>query len=229
MSKSESCTIQSIVQGQIDRHGYRLSSQQGHFAYAFVHIVNLLIYSFDNKGKQSSYDALSYTATQKTRIAKRAVAEVNSLQSKSRRSFFLLSKIAAVAACLVSVLTISAEAAGIPTPVSEILEPIFGGAVAQTKVMDKIGCPIDASDTDNGVTIRADAIIGDQYNVCILFSISRDDDTPLLLENVTVEQLHAGGVSDIRLIRSGGAPGSGMTPPEIAPLNMCISSAPMNR
>lgn len=156
---------------------------------------------------KESYDALSYTAAQKTRIAKQAVAEVNSLQPKSRRSFFLLSKIAAVAACLVSVLTISAEAAGIPTPVSEILAPIFGGAVAQTEVMDKIGCPIDASDTDNGVTIRADAIIGDQYNVCILFSISRDDGTPLLPDNITAEQLHAGGVSDIRLIRSGGAHG----------------------
>lgn len=154
------------------------------------------------------YDTLSYTAEQKTQIAARAAAEAQAVQRKTRRSSHPLSKIAAAAACLVAVFTISAEAAGIPTPVSGILAPILGGTVAQTEVIDKIGHPIDAGDTDNGITIRADAIIGDAYNACIVFTISRDDRTPLLPDGVAAEQLLLGGYSDVTLTGAGGSHGS---------------------
>ena len=156
---------------------------------------------------QKSYDKLSFTAEQKARIAANAAREASTVSRKTRKNHHVLGKIAA-AACLVSILTVTAEAAGIPTPVSEILSPIFGGAVAQTEVIDQIGRPIDASDTDNGVTIRAEAIIGDRYNACIVFSVTRDDGTPLLPENIPAEQLRLGDFGDIRLVQSGGAHGS---------------------
>lgn len=137
----------------------------------------------------NNYDNLSFTAEQKAQIAACAAKEAKASHHKTNRSFYSLSKIAAVIACLISVLTITAEAAGIPTPLSSILAPIFGGRVAQTEVIDKIGHPIDAKDTDNGITISANAIIGDEYNACIAFTISRDDGTALLPEHMEANDL----------------------------------------
>lgn len=151
---------------------------------------------------QSAYAPLSFTPEQKAQIAALAAAGV--AQKTSRRKLHLISKLAA-AACLVCILTIGAEAAGFRTPVSPLLAPFFGGSAAQTEVIDKIGRPLNACDTDNGVTIQADAILGDQYNVCIIFSIRRDDGTPLLPEHVTAGQLTLGG--DEGLTQKGGSHG----------------------
>ena len=41
-----------------------------------------------------------------------------------------------------------------------------------------------ASDTDNGVTVTADAVMGDAYNAVIVYTISRDDGTRLLPEDL---------------------------------------------
>ena len=61
----------------------------------------------------------------------------------------------------------------------EVFSPLFGGAPAQTEIIDKIGYPVGASDTDNGVTVTADAVMGDAYNAVIVYTISRDDGTRL--------------------------------------------------
>ena len=47
-----------------------------------------------------------------------------------------------------------------------------------------MGVPIGASDTADGVTITADAIIGDTYSYAVVYSIARDDGQPLA-ENMT--------------------------------------------
>ena len=78
------------------------------------------------------------------------------------------------------VLAVGSSAAGLlPEPI-DVFSPIFGGAVAQTEIIDKIGHPIGASDSDNGITISADAIMGDQYNAVIVYTISRDDGERIL-------------------------------------------------
>lgn len=41
---------------------------------------------------------------------------------------------------------------------------LFGGGPAETEIIDRIGCPIGASATSNGVTITADAIMGDTHS-----------------------------------------------------------------
>lgn len=155
---------------------------------------------FNQKEYQNFYDQLTYTQEQKAAIGARASAAA---RKKPENKVLRFGKIAAAAACLVCVLTVTAEAAGISTPVSELLAPIFGGSVAQTEVLDKIGHPIEASDTDNGVTIQADAVIGDEYNICMVFTISRDDGTPLLPEGVTADQLLAGGFDNISFGKGG--------------------------
>lgn len=158
----------------------------------------------NKKTYQEAYDSLTYTDRQKACIAARAAQAAGQTPRHSRR---ILSK-AAIAACLIFALTLSAEAAGISTPVSDILAPIFGGSVAQTEVIDKIGQPIDASDTHNGITIRADAIIGDAYNACLIFSIIRDDGTPLLPEDIPAQRLSVGGFCDLYMGGMGGSHGS---------------------
>lgn len=141
---------------------------------------------------QRNLDSLSFTPEQKAKLAAKAVLTA---EQKPQKHSFRVLKTAAAAFCLLFALTITAEAAGIQTPLSEFLAPIFGGTVAQTEIIDKIGRPINASDTDNGVTIQADAIIGDAYNLCIVFTIRRDDGTALLPENFTANHMFvaAGG------------------------------------
>lgn len=55
---------------------------------------------------------------------------------------------------------------------------LFGGESAKVEIVDKIGRPIGVSQSMNGVTISADAVIGDKYNVAVIFSVSKDDGTP---------------------------------------------------
>lgn len=182
-----------------------------------------------------SYDGLSYTPQQKARIAAQAAAAAGKSRRNAPRKQFFLGRIAAAAACLLSVITVTAEAAGIPTPVSELLSPIFGGTVAQTEVIDQIGRPIQASDTDNGITISADAIIGDEYNACIVFTIRRDDGTALLPEGVTANQLMQGGSTGVELVKMGSTHGSSRfldTVPgdeEIQWIRYISSDVPLNR
>lgn len=50
----------------------------------------------------------------------------------------------------------------------------------QTELLDWMGVPVGASDTHNGVTITADAIIGDAYSYAVVYSIVREDGQPLV-------------------------------------------------
>lgn len=89
----------------------------------------------------------------------------------------------AVAAGLVAALLLggggTAIASGvISVPLSQAVQDLFGGSVADTKIVDKVGRPAGASATSNGVTVTADAIIGDAANVKIVYTISRDDGKP---------------------------------------------------
>lgn len=83
----------------------------------------------------------------------------------------------AAAACLVLILGITMTAEAGTGAVSNLLAPLFGGA--QTEIVDSIGIPIDASVTADGYTLTADAIIGDRYNVAIVYTLTREDGEPI--------------------------------------------------
>lgn len=135
---------------------------------------------FDYKREMT---ALQFTPEQKVKLAQ-AAASAAQKQSRRRRPIL---RTAVIAAALAAVLAVGSSAAGIlPAPV-DVFAPLFGGAVAQTEVIDKIGRPIGASDTDNGITITADAIMGDEYNAVIVYTISRDDGERFLPEGKTLE------------------------------------------
>ena len=149
-------------------------------------------------------DALHFTEEQKRAIADRAAQAAG--QAAPRRRPLL--RVGLIAACLALALAVGAGATGALKSAAEVFAPIFGGGVAQTEIIDKIGRPIGASDTDNGVTITADAIIGDAYNAAIVYTIRRDDGTPLLPEGTDARSLMMGGFGGATLNTQGGSHGS---------------------
>lgn len=87
---------------------------------------------------------------------------------------------AALACVLVMAVTIGAGAAGVFKPVTDLFAPLFGGEESQLRLIERMGMPLDISDTRNGVTVTAEAMLNDGRNVAVLYSVSRDDGTPLI-------------------------------------------------
>lgn len=81
--------------------------------------------------------------------------------------------------------TLPVEVEG-PDTAAEFFSDILGNEPNQAEVMGVMGRTLGVSDTDNGVTITAEAMIGDAHSVAVLYTISRDDGQPLIgsLENL---------------------------------------------
>ena len=123
---------------------------------------------------KDAMDSLHYTDQQKALLAERAAQAAHQTEKRAHRP---LLRTALIAACLTAALAVTAGATGVLKSAAEAFAPIFGGSAAQTEIIDKIGYPIGASDTSGGITITADAVLGDQYNAAIVFTITRDDGT----------------------------------------------------
>ena len=80
-----------------------------------------------------------------------------------------------VAAAALLTMTVGAElTAG---SVSNLLAPLYGSA--QTELVNSVGYPVDASVTVNGYTLTADAVIGDRYNIAVVYTLTREDGQPI--------------------------------------------------
>lgn len=120
--------------------------------------------------------ALHFSKEAKERMAEKLIKEETAgSTTKRKRRAHRLPKLAGAGLAAALVLFVSASAYGIMDS-GEALRGVFG-PTADTEIIDKIGRPIGASDTDNGVTITADAIMCDGYNFAITYSITRDDGT----------------------------------------------------
>ncbi len=127
---------------------------------------------------KDAMNALHYTDEQKALLAAQAAQAAQPGRRAERRTRRPLLRTALIAACLTAVLAVTAGASGVLKSAAEAFAPVFGGSAAQTEIIDKIGYPVGASDTAGGVTITADAILGDPYNAAIVFTITRDDGEP---------------------------------------------------
>lgn len=79
-----------------------------------------------------------------------------------------------IAACLILSLIVIPVSAEMRTGyISNLLAPLYGNA--QTELVDSVGVPIGASCTANGYTLTADAVIGDKYNMAVVYSLERED------------------------------------------------------
>ena len=119
---------------------------------------------------------LSFTQEQKEAMVDRLLAESPQTITHRPRKRLLVAAAALVA------LTITACAAGgfqaLAQAVASIIDP--NADQAQTQTIDEHFSPIGISDTDNGVTITVEGVVGDTHSVSILYSITRDSGAPLI-------------------------------------------------
>lgn len=128
------------------------------------------------KQYQDTMNELRFTPEQKARMVDRLM-EAAQASPRRPRAF---RKIAAVGVAAALVLSVGvAGATGALGEVGERFSALFGPAT-QTEVIDQIGYPIGASATADGITVTADAIVGDTYSYAIVYSISREDGQPLV-------------------------------------------------
>lgn len=134
----------------------------------------------DNREYTDALDGLRFSDEAKARMVQNlldAAGESTPQQAKPRGRKFGLPRVAAVGVAAALVLGIGAGASGVFKTAGEAFAGVFG-PTADTEIIDQIGRPIGASDTDNGVTITADAIIGDKYHYAVTYSIIKEDGTP---------------------------------------------------
>ena len=125
----------------------------------------------DNKMYNSALDELHFSEEAKNRMVERLMERAEQPAPHRVRRF---PRVAAVGIAAALVLSIGAGATGILKSASEAFAGVFG-PTADTEVIDEIGRPIGASDTVNGVTVTADAILFDGYNYLISYTLEKED------------------------------------------------------
>ena len=120
-------------------------------------------------------DALEFTPEQKARLAAR-VTEAAGKETVARRRPMRRLVATVAAAAIVFTAGCGAMASGV---VGNAFDSVFG--TSKTEVINKIGHPIGAGATDNGISVTADAIIGDKYSACIVYTVKRTDGSSLNL------------------------------------------------
>ena len=117
---------------------------------------------------RSAIDRLQFSETEKNRMTDHLM-EAQTTRSAVRRSFRRI-PIAGLAAALCLTVTAGAYALQLA---SDAFAPVYG--YSHSALIDELGAPIGVHDRSKGYTLTADAIIGDQYNALIAFSISKND------------------------------------------------------
>lgn len=145
----------------------------------------------DEKEYCTAMDGLRFSAEAKAQMTKGLVNIQETPVKKSQPIRRVV--VAAVACVLVAALAVGAGATGVLKSVKEAFAPFLGEKVAQTEIIDKIGHPIGASSTSNGITMTADAIIGDKYNACVIYTLTKDDGSRFLPEGVSPDEMSING------------------------------------
>ena len=125
----------------------------------------------DNREYKNALDELHFSEEAKNRMVERLMERAEQPAPRRVRRF---PRIAAVGVAAALVLSIGAGASGVLKSASEVFAGVFG-PTADTEIIDQIGRPIGASDTSNGVTVTADAILFDGYNYLISYTLEKDD------------------------------------------------------
>lgn len=107
---------------------------------------------------------------------------MRSTAKRARRPMARRSGVRRIAAVLgiATLLTIgggTAYATGTLARAADSLATVFGTGPAQTELIDRIGRPVGANCTSNGITITADAIIGMRRAYAVVYTIEKDDGT----------------------------------------------------
>ena len=128
----------------------------------------------DNREYKNALDELHFSEEAKNRMVDRLLESAEQPEKPAVHRVRRFPRIAAVGVAAALVLSIGAGASGVLKSASEVFAGVFG-PTADTKIIDQIGRPIGASDTVNGVTVTADAILFDGYNYLISYTLEKED------------------------------------------------------
>ena len=124
---------------------------------------------------RNEMEKLHYTQQQQAELVRRLQSEAAQADSNQRRHPVKYWRTALVAAAMAAVLAVTVSATGVLRDAADVFADVFHLTPEQTEIVDRIGRPVNASDTQNGLTITADAILGDKNNVCLVYSLHWED------------------------------------------------------
>lgn len=153
-----------------------MTTNSNDYRHALEHI------SFTDNAKQHMANSIAQSVASSD--AATAQSNFNGTRRKpriARHPVRTVARIAAVTAVLAIV--IGGAGTAMPTGVlplpSDMLSDIFDGPASQTEIIDRIGRPVGASCSNSGVTVTADAIMGDKDMVTIAYTLTFDDPAAL--------------------------------------------------
>lgn len=153
-----------------------MTTNSNDYRHALEHI------SFTDNAKQHMANSIAQSVASSD--AATAQSNFNGTRRKpriARHPVRTVARIAAVTALLAIVIggAGTAMATGVLPLPSDMLSDIFDGPASQTEIIDRIGRPVGASCSNNGVTVTADAIMGDKDMVTIAYTLTFDDPAAL--------------------------------------------------
>lgn len=153
-----------------------MTTNSNDYRHALEHI------SFTDNAKQHMANSIAQSVASSD--AATAQSNFNGTRRKpriARHPVRTVARIAAVTAVLAIVIggAGTAMATGVLPLPSDMLSDIFDGPASQTEIIDRIGRPVGASCSNNGVTVTADAIMGDKDIVTIAYTLTFDDPAAL--------------------------------------------------
>lgn len=153
-----------------------MTTNSNDYRHALEHI------SFTDNAKQHMANSIAQSVASSD--ATTAQSNFNGTRRKpriARHPVRTVARIAAVTAVLAIVIggAGTAMATGVLPLPSDMLSDIFDGPASQTEIIDRIGRPVGASCSNNGVTVTADAIMGDKDMVTIAYTLTFDDPAAL--------------------------------------------------
>lgn len=153
-----------------------MTTNSNDYRHALEHI------SFTDNAKQHMANSIAQSVASSD--AATAQSNFNGTRRKpriARHPVRTVARIAAVTAVLAIVIggAGTAMATGVLPLPSDMLSDIFDGPTSQTEIIDRIGRPVGASCSNNGVTVTADAIMGDKNMVTIAYTLTFDDPAAL--------------------------------------------------
>lgn len=153
-----------------------MTTNSNDYRHALEHI------SFTDNAKQHMANSIAQSVASSD--AATAQSNFNGTRRKpriARHPVRTVARIAAVTAVLAIVIggAGTAMATGVLPLPSDMLSDIFDGPASQTEIIDRIGRPVGASCSNNGVTVTAAAIMGDKDMVTIAYTLTFDDPAAL--------------------------------------------------
>lgn len=153
-----------------------MTTDSNDYRHALEHI------SFTDNAKQHMANSIAQSVASSDAVT--AQSNFNGTRRKpriARHPVRTVARIAAVTAVLAIVIggAGTAMATGVLPLPSDMLSDIFDGPASQTEIIDRIGRPVGASCSNNGVTVTADAIMGDKDMVTIAYTLTFDDPAAL--------------------------------------------------